>query len=155
MRIEQALEKYILQLKGNGRSEHTVAQVRRHVRLFEAWLESTDESTELAQISHEHVALFLASDAVAKRADGNAGAGQCALPVSSRADRALSYQLQMTTSTESDLNARRTRQETDAIRRMDKRTARWSRKGYHRQGTVARHRWSRMVPNSEALRSKN
>jgi integrase/recombinase XerC len=71
MRIEQALEKYVLQLKGNGRSEHTVAQVRRHVRLFEAWLETQDESTELAQIGHEHVALFLASDAVTKRADGN------------------------------------------------------------------------------------
>jgi site-specific recombinase XerD len=71
MRIEQALEKYILQLKGNGRSEHTVAQVRRHVRLFEAWLESTDKSTELAQVGHEHVALFLASDTVTKRADGN------------------------------------------------------------------------------------
>jgi integrase/recombinase XerC len=70
MRIERALEKYVLQLKGNGRSEHTVAQVRRHVRLFEAWLESEDESTELAAIDHEHVALFLASDTVTKRSDG-------------------------------------------------------------------------------------
>jgi site-specific recombinase XerD len=70
MRIEQALEKYALQLKGNGRSEHTVAQVRRHVRLFEAWLEAEGESTELTAIDHEHVALFLASGTVTKRSDG-------------------------------------------------------------------------------------
>jgi integrase/recombinase XerC len=70
MRIEQALEKYVLQLKGNGRSEHTVGQVRRHVRMIEARLEAEDESTELAEVDHEHVALFLSSDTVTKRADG-------------------------------------------------------------------------------------
>ena len=57
MRIEQALEKYIVQLQGNGRSEHTVAQVRRHVRLFEAWLEAEGESTELARIDHQALAV--------------------------------------------------------------------------------------------------
>jgi hypothetical protein len=36
MRIEQALEKYVCQLRGNGRSDHTIGQVRRHVRLFES-----------------------------------------------------------------------------------------------------------------------
>jgi integrase/recombinase XerD len=70
MRIEQALEKYVLQLKGNGRSDHTIGQVRRHFRLFEAWLEADGHTTELAHIDHETVALFLASDAVTKRADG-------------------------------------------------------------------------------------
>ena len=70
MRIEQALEKYIVQLQGNGRSEHTVGQVRRHVRLFESWLEAEDESTELADVRHEHLALFLSSETVTKRADG-------------------------------------------------------------------------------------
>jgi hypothetical protein len=43
MRIEQALEKYILQLRGNGRSDHTIGQVRRHVRLFETWLDGEDD----------------------------------------------------------------------------------------------------------------
>jgi integrase/recombinase XerC len=70
MRIEQALEKYVLHLKGNGRSEHTIGQVRRHVRLFEAWLEADGHSTEVAHIDHETVALFLASARVTKRADG-------------------------------------------------------------------------------------
>jgi len=70
MRIEQALEEYVLQLKGNGRSDHTIAQVRRHVRLFEAWLEPDRRTTELAHIDHETVALFLASAKVRKRADG-------------------------------------------------------------------------------------
>jgi integrase/recombinase XerC len=67
MRIEQALASYIVQLRGNGRSDHTIGQVRRHVRLFEAWLEGEDE---LADIDHETVALFLASPVVTKRADG-------------------------------------------------------------------------------------
>jgi integrase/recombinase XerC len=70
MRIEQALEKYVLQLRGNGRSDHTIAQVRRHVRLFEAWLDADGHTTELAHIDHETVALFLASAKVTKRADG-------------------------------------------------------------------------------------
>jgi site-specific recombinase XerD len=67
MRIEQALEKYVLQLRGNGRSDHTIGQVRRHVRLFEEWLAGDDD---LAVIDHETVALFLASETVTKRADG-------------------------------------------------------------------------------------
>jgi site-specific recombinase XerD len=67
MRIEQALQKYILQLRGNGRSDHTIGQVRRHVRLFEDWLDGDDD---LADIDHETVALFLASEVVTKRADG-------------------------------------------------------------------------------------
>jgi len=70
MRIEQALEKYVLQLKDNGRSDHTIGQVRRHVRLFEAWLEPDRRTTELAHIDHETVALFLASAKVRKRSDG-------------------------------------------------------------------------------------
>jgi integrase/recombinase XerC len=67
MRIEQALDRYVLQLRGNGRSDHTIAQVRRHVRLFETWLEGDDN---LTAIDHETVALFLASEVVTKRADG-------------------------------------------------------------------------------------
>jgi integrase/recombinase XerC len=67
MRIEQALDRYVLQLRGNGRSDHTIGQVRRHVRLFEAWLDGDDD---LAAIDHETVALFLASEVVTQRADG-------------------------------------------------------------------------------------
>jgi site-specific recombinase XerD len=67
MRIEQALASYIVQLRGNGRSDHTIGQVRRHVRLFETWLAGDDE---IAAIDHETVALFLASEIVTKRADG-------------------------------------------------------------------------------------
>jgi hypothetical protein len=69
MSIEQALQKYVLQLRGNGRSDHTIGQVRRHVRLFEAWLDANDD---LAGIDHETVALFLASEVVTKRADRKA-----------------------------------------------------------------------------------
>jgi site-specific recombinase XerD len=67
MRIEQALDRYVLQLRGNGRSDHTIGQVRRHVRLFESWLDGEDD---IAAIDHETVAEFLASATVTQRADG-------------------------------------------------------------------------------------
>jgi hypothetical protein len=72
MRIERALEKYVLQVEGNGRSKHTVAQARRHLCLFETWLEAEGASTELSAIDHELVALFLSSDTVTKRSDNDA-----------------------------------------------------------------------------------
>src|SRR5262245_48990614 len=68
MDIEQALERYSFQLHADGRSLHTVAQARRHVRLFARWI----GKRAIADVSHEDVAAFLASDLVTRRADGNA-----------------------------------------------------------------------------------
>jgi hypothetical protein len=39
MRIEKALDGYVLQLRGNGCGDHTIGRARRHVRLFESWLD--------------------------------------------------------------------------------------------------------------------
>lgn len=65
MQIEEALEKYCVQLHANGRSPHTIAQARRHVVLFDAWWKR-----ELEDVGHEDVARFLISSSVQQRADG-------------------------------------------------------------------------------------
>jgi site-specific recombinase XerD len=66
MRITQALSGYCLQLEADGRSRHTVAQARRHVRL----LIQTTGDREVSTLRPEDLAAFLASTAVTKRADG-------------------------------------------------------------------------------------
>lgn len=66
MRIEDALDQYLVQLAGDGRSRHTIDQARRHVRLLAAWL----GPREIASVRHEDLARFLASEVVRKRADG-------------------------------------------------------------------------------------
>jgi integrase/recombinase XerC len=66
MRISQALDAYIVQLKGDGRSPHTVGQARRFVCMLIAAMWDPD----LATIRHEDLAAFLASAAVTTRAGG-------------------------------------------------------------------------------------
>ncbi len=66
MRVSDALRVYLVQLEADGRSMHTIKQAQRHVRLFAAWA----GDPPIADVSHELVAKFLASDAVRLRADG-------------------------------------------------------------------------------------
>lgn len=68
MRVQQALELFLTQLRADGRSPHTVAQNRRHVRLFIGQV----GDVEVATLTHEHVASFCASSVMVKRADGGA-----------------------------------------------------------------------------------
>ena len=63
MQIEEALEHYTTQLEADGRSQHTIGQVRRHVRLLAGWL---DAKMELGSLTHESIACFLASERVVK-----------------------------------------------------------------------------------------
>ena len=70
MQIEEALEHYTTQLEADGRSGHTIAQVRRHMRLSIAWLAANASIAEIENLTHEHIARFLASDVTTKRADG-------------------------------------------------------------------------------------
>jgi len=51
MRIEQALDRYVLHLRGNGRCDHTIGQVRRHARLFEEWFEGDGHTTALRTLT--------------------------------------------------------------------------------------------------------
>lgn len=70
MRIEEALEKFIVQLRADGRSEHTIGQYHRHVRLFARWVGEDGLDGEIEGIDHEVLARFLNSDAARVRSDG-------------------------------------------------------------------------------------
>jgi integrase/recombinase XerC len=67
MHISEALEAYLLQLEADGRSEHTIGQARRHVRLLGDWLGS---DRDVERIGHEDLARFLTADVARLRADG-------------------------------------------------------------------------------------
>lgn len=60
MRLQDALQRFTLQLEADGRSPHTIAQYQRHVGQCARWLARVGRSDELDQIDHEVVALFLA-----------------------------------------------------------------------------------------------
>ena len=60
MKIHDALDGFILQMKANGRCVHTLGQYRRHVSLLASWLTPQDD---LRQIDHQVIARFLASPA--------------------------------------------------------------------------------------------
>lgn len=64
MRLLDALDRYVVQLEADGRSEHTIGQYRRHVALLGRWLASVGESDELDALAHETLARFLTSSDV-------------------------------------------------------------------------------------------
>ena len=72
MQIEEALERFIEQLRANGRSHHTTAQVSRHALALARWLRVRGHTTRVEQITHELVARFFSSDGAKSRADGRA-----------------------------------------------------------------------------------
>lgn len=66
MRVSAALDQYLVQMRGDGRSIHTVQQANRFVRKF---IEASGDP-RVDQVRHEDLAAFLASGGVARRADG-------------------------------------------------------------------------------------
>lgn len=71
MRIEEALDKFVIQLRADGRSPHTIRQYQRHTRLFAAWARDVAPcGDEIDKLDHEAVARFLASPAATERAGG-------------------------------------------------------------------------------------
>ncbi len=70
--IDDALERFLVQLEANGRSPHTIGQYRRHVRLFGAWRAHVCHSGPVDAISHEDFARFLASPHARTRRDTRA-----------------------------------------------------------------------------------
>ena len=67
MRVNEALERYVLQLRADGRSVHTISQVERHIRLFDDW---SGGGAAIETLDHEDIARFLTSECVTLRADG-------------------------------------------------------------------------------------
>jgi site-specific recombinase XerC len=71
MRVEEALDRFLMQLAANGRSGHTAGQYTRHVRLLAQWARDVRPCGDtLEAIDHEAVAQFLASTAATQRAGG-------------------------------------------------------------------------------------
>src|SRR5262245_38667446 len=70
--IHEALERFLLQLGADGRSEHTIAQYRRHVRLLGRWMEAEHVGAGLRGLNPEVVARFMISKDARNRADGAA-----------------------------------------------------------------------------------
>ncbi|MFH2000310.1 MAG: tyrosine-type recombinase/integrase [Planctomycetota bacterium] len=70
MMIDEALEKFLVQLEANGRSDHTIRQYKRHIRLFSHWIADVGHSGDVSEITHEDVARFLASPCARIRPDG-------------------------------------------------------------------------------------
>jgi integrase/recombinase XerC len=66
MRIDQALDLYVQQLRADGRSEHTVRQYQRHIRLLDAWFGAPKH---VEDVTHEDLARFLSSDQARQRPD--------------------------------------------------------------------------------------
>src|SRR5882672_8140593 len=72
MQIEHALERYLTQLRADGRSESTAGQYRRHIALLGRWLHKHVRCDAVEEIDHETLALFLASPRARTRPDGKA-----------------------------------------------------------------------------------
>lgn len=70
MKLQEALDQYLLQCAADGRSIHTRAQYQRHVRLFAEWLHDVGASDEIAAVDHKTVARFFVSPAAKTTADG-------------------------------------------------------------------------------------
>lgn len=70
MRVEDALQKFVVQLHADGRSSHTIDQYHRHVRLLASWL-GKRRSRQVGGIDHEDLARFLASPEVRVLPDGS------------------------------------------------------------------------------------
>ena len=70
MRVTTAMDRYVTQLRADGRSPLTIAQIERHVQLMARWMAENKLPTDARRVTHEHLARFLSSDAVRLRLDG-------------------------------------------------------------------------------------
>ena len=72
MELQAALQGFLVQLRADGRSEHTVRQYERHGRALLAWLTAAAIGTDLGDLTPDVVARFFASDAVRSTCHGGA-----------------------------------------------------------------------------------
>ncbi|MBI4584563.1 MAG: tyrosine-type recombinase/integrase [Planctomycetes bacterium] len=72
MLLDDALGKFLVQLEADGRSQHTIGQYRRHVRLLGHWMAQVGHTDAISSLDHECIARFLASPTAKRRPDGQA-----------------------------------------------------------------------------------
>lgn len=70
MKIEDALARFVVQLRADGRSEHTIQQYKRAIGLLATWLQRSGISDDVADIRHEQLAAFLNAPVVRACANG-------------------------------------------------------------------------------------
>lgn len=70
MDLHDALDRFLHQLRADGRSEHTLGQFRRHVLLLARWAARELRSSEAKEFDHQALARFLGSTVATRRADG-------------------------------------------------------------------------------------
>ncbi|MCC7014861.1 MAG: tyrosine-type recombinase/integrase [Planctomycetes bacterium] len=70
MKLQVALERFVAQMRADGRSEHTLGQYRRAIGLLARWLEREKRPCEVGSITHETIAAFLNSPDVRTCASG-------------------------------------------------------------------------------------
>ena len=63
MQLQAALQAFLLQLRADGRSEHTVRQYQRHGTALANWLATTGASTNVAKLTPDLLARFFGADA--------------------------------------------------------------------------------------------
>lgn len=59
MEIHEARDQFLTQLQANGRSQHSISQYDRHLRLFIRWMEIKSLSTKLKPMTSNIVAEFM------------------------------------------------------------------------------------------------
>ena len=70
MQIQEALDKFVLQLAADGRSPHTIKQYCRHISALTRWLAHDGHTGAVKDIDHEDLARFLAAPTARTRPDG-------------------------------------------------------------------------------------
>jgi len=70
MDFDTALARFLLQLRANGRTRHTLDQYERHVQALASWARSEAAGADVEEIGHEDLAEFLGSPQALTRPDG-------------------------------------------------------------------------------------
>jgi len=70
MTIAEALERFLTQLRADGRSRHTLGQYERHVRLL--WVRDVRHTGAVEAMTHEDIARFLSAPQARTSAHGGA-----------------------------------------------------------------------------------
>jgi integrase/recombinase XerC len=70
MRLYDALDAFVLQLRADGRSPHTIANYQRHVAALDQWLAAHGRSADLDAITPALLAEYLADDDVRRNVHG-------------------------------------------------------------------------------------
>lgn len=70
MKLLEALDRFVMQQRANGRAANTWRAYARHVRLLARWIATSARSDDVGEIDHETIALFLASPHALAKDDG-------------------------------------------------------------------------------------